>query len=666
MLKDIRTSEQYQETESLYCAIRQPGAWQISDATEVHVSPSGLHAVFAGTIMVTLDSDPLTRICGIDLRSGDVRVLTFGPNADRMPKYSPSGRQIAFLSDRHEAGDFQLYLLDLVSGAASPASHVDGWVDYLHWSPDGKRILLGVAGYGADVSGGQGAVRTQQRSGGVASWKPTVESPNQRFRERRAWVFELETSDMRPVTGDGNNIWESVWCGSELLAAVVSPGTDEGSWYRARLRLIGINNGCSREIYVPRDQLGLPACSPSGEHLAVVEGICSDRGIVAGELRIIDTATGNVRQVDTRGTDITYTEWRSNTRLLLAGHRELSTVVGLYDSRLGVFNEVWSRKDLSVGGYYASVSGFNDSGDCAFVGESYVRAPEIGVVRGGDYSVVRSFDLGYAEQAKVIRDIECLTWKAPDGLEIQGWVLLPEGKPPYPLVMHVHGGPVQLSRPVWLARRSMSALLLLKKGYAVFFPNPRGSAGRGRDFVLPVLGDMGGADTYDFLSGLDYLVDQGIADPKRLGVTGTSYGGFMSSWLITQDPRFAAAVPVAPHTNHVTEHLISNIPDFTAAFLADTYTNIGGKYFTRSPIMYAHKAATPTLIICGALDRCTPPEEALQFHSALLQNGVKSVLLTYPEEGHGIRKLPAAIDYAARVVAWFEEHMPGPFSARTI
>jgi dipeptidyl aminopeptidase/acylaminoacyl peptidase len=170
---------------------------------------------------------------------------------------------------------------------------------------------------------------------------------------------------------------------------------------------------------------------------------------------------------------------------------------------------------------------------------------------------------------------------------------------------------------------------------------------------------MGGADTSDCLSGLDHLVGRGIADPARLGVTGLSYGGFMTSWLITQDTRFAAAVAVAPITNHVTEHLVSNIPQFVALFLDDHYNNLGGKYFTRSPIMQAHMAKTPTLSICGALDRCTPPEEAIQFHHALLENGVESALITYPEEGHGVHKLPAAMDYAARIVAWFETHMPG-------
>jgi dipeptidyl aminopeptidase/acylaminoacyl peptidase len=165
------------------------------------------------------------------------------------------------------------------------------------------------------------------------------------------------------------------------------------------------------------------------------------------------------------------------------------------------------------------------------------------------------------------------------------------------------------------------------------------------------------------LSGVDYLVDHGLADPKRLGVTGGSYGGYMTAWLITQDSRFAAAIAVAPITNHVTEHLISNIPHFVPLFLADDYDNPGGKYFQRSPVLHARNVTTPTLNICGALDRCTPPGEAMQFHNALLEHGVKSMLVTYPDEGHGIRKFPAAIDYAARVVAWFAEHMPAEGSA---
>lgn len=658
MQKDIRETSLYREAEALYKALRQPGTGQISDAAEVDVSPDGRTAVFAGTLMDTLEGALPTRICQVDLTSGGTRVLTFGPNTDRLPKYSPNVRQIAFLSDRHKAGDFQLYLLDSASDAARSTPHVDGWVEYLHWSPDGTRILLGVAGHGADIAGGQGAVAGQQVAEELPSWMPAVETGDESYRWRRAWVYELATDSVCQVSPADSNIWEAVWCGNQALAAVVSSGPGEGLWYSARLHIVELETGHSQEVYRPQDQLGWPAASPSGRQLAIVEATCSDRWIVAGELRLIDTASRTVQRVDTLGVDITYAEWRSDRYLLLAGHRGLETVVGLCDAASRTFTEVWASQDLTTGGFYVTVSGFGETGDCVLVGESFVRAPEIVVIRQGTYSSVKSFDLSYADQAKITAAVECVNWQAPDGLEIHGWLLCPTGKGPHPLVMNIHGGPVWHWRPFWLGRRTVPVLMLLKRGYAVFLPNPRGSSGRGRDFVRHVLGDMGGADTLDYLSGLNHLVEQGIADPKRLGVTGGSYGGFMTAWLITQDPRFAAAVAVAPITNQVTGHLISNIPHFVALFLADHYSNSGGKYFQRSPIVHAHKVKTPTLSICGALDRCTPPEEAVQFHNALIENGVKSMLVTYPEEGHGVRRFPAVIDYAARVVDWFQEHMP--------
>lgn len=655
---DIRDTELYQEAEALYKLLRQPGTGLITDAAEAHACPTGKHAVFAGTLTDQLVGTPPTRICQIALESGGTRILTFGPNTDRLPKYSPDGRWVAFLSDRHRSADFQLHMLDPVSGAVRPTPFVDGWVEYLHWSPDGKRILLGVAGHGADVSGGQGAVTSKRVSEQLPSWMPAVELGDESYRWRSAWVYELATDRARRISHEDLNIWEATWCGNGGIVAVVSPGPGEGLWYSARVRIVDLETGNSREIYVPQDQLGWPSASPSGKYVAIVEALCSDRWLVAGDLRLIEPHSGKIRRVDTQGVDITYTEWRSEHHLLLAGHRGFETAVAVYSANVDAFAEVWRSRDITTGGRYISVSGLNEVGDCVLVGESFVRAPEVAVLGQGEYRTVRSFDVGYSEQAKVIDKIECLTWSAPDGVEIQGWLLRPKGSGPHPLIMNVHGGPVWHWRALWLGRTGAFMLMLARHGYAVFFPNPRGSTGRGQEFARYVLGEMGGADTYDCLSGLDYLVEQGIADPKRLGVTGGSYGGFMASWLITQDSRFAAAVPVAPVTNQVTAHLVSNIPHFVSLFLADTYTNLGGKYFQRSPVMHANKVRTPSLNICGSLDRCTPPEEAVQFHNALRENGVKSVLVTYPEEGHGVRKLPAAIDYTARLVAWFQEHMP--------
>lgn len=658
MQKDIRDTPLYREAESLFNALRQPGSGQISGAGEVHASPDGRRVAFAGVLMDTSVGAAPTRICLTDLATGDTRVVTFGPNVDRLPKFSPDGQRIAFLSDRSKEGDFQLYVLDLKSGAARSTPRVQGWVEYLHWSPDGSRILLGVAGHGSDTSASHGAITSKQFGEGLPSWMPAVETGDESYRWRRAYVYEVAADRVRQVSRAASNVWEAAWCGNEALAAIVSERPGEGLWYGASLHLIALDSGTSREIYKPEVQLGWLAATPSGKHLAVVEALCSDRWIVAGELRLIDTTSGLIRRVDTAGVDITHCEWRSERQLLLAGHRGLETVIGCCDGSSGRFSEVWSSSELTISGqgrFYAGVAGVGETGDCVVVGESFVRPQEIAVIRQGMYSSVKSFDLGYGNHTKFVAAVEPVNWKAGDGLEIQGWLLRPQGKAPHPLIMNVHGGPVWHWRPFVL---SPVLSLLIKRGYAIFFPNPRGSSGRGLAFVRRVCGDLGGADAQDLLAGIDVLVERGVADPLRLGVTGGSYGGFMTSWLITQDERFAAAVAVAPYTNPVTEHLIGNIPHFMTLFLQDHYSNAGGKYYDRSPILHAHKVKTPTLNICGALDRCTPPEEAQQFHSALQEHGIESVLVTYPEEGHGMRKLPAAADFAARVVSWFEQHMP--------
>ena len=659
MQSDIRTTSLYQEAEALHHSLRQPGTGQISDAADVHASPNQEYVAYAGVIVDTLHGSPATRICITRLESGETRVLTSGPNTDRLPKFSPDGSCIAFLSDRHRAGDFQLHLLDFRTGSIQPTSHVSGWVEYLHWSPDGRHILLGVAGHGADIGGGQGGVSSKRFHDDPQSWMPTVVTQSESYRWRAAWVYELQSHRVREVLTPGINIWEAAWCGEEALVAVVSPGPDEGLWYTARLQVIPIKGGGGRTIYSPSTQLGCIASSPSGALIALVEAHCSDRWIVAGDVKVIDTTSAKVLQAATAEIDITHIEWRSNRHLLVAGHRNLASVVGLYDVETGVCQETWEGHDVSSGARYFVVSGLGVVGDCTLVGDGFTRAPEIAVIRCGKYEAVKSFDLRPREDRESLFSAEQLSWRASDGLMIQGWLLRPKGGAgPYPLVMQIHGGPVWIWHPTWLARNYSHLLMLIRRGFAVFLPNPRGSAGRGQSFIGAVIGDMGGVDTYDYLSGIDHLVKMGVADPNRLAVTGVSYGGFMSSWLITQDSRFAAAVPVAPVTNHVTQHLISNLGVWVSMYLGDTYTNPGGKYFERSPIMYAHRVKTPTLNICGALDRCTPPEEAVQFHNALLENGVKSTLVTYPEEGHGIRQWPAAIDYAARLVGWIDEHIP--------
>ena len=250
-----------------------------------------------------------------------------------------------------------------------------------------------------------------------------------------------------------------------------------------------------------------------------------------------------------------------------------------------------------------------------------------------------------------------MSWEAPDGLAIEGILALPDGDGPFPLVVNIHGGPVWAFQDSWSMRYAWVPLLV-SRGYAVLSPNPRGSGGRGQEFAARVVGDMGGQDTFDFLAGIDALVAQGIVDPTRIGLIGGSYGGFMSSWLVTQDQRFAAAVPISPVTDWYSQSFTSNVAGWGKAFLRADPEDPGSAAHTRSPVLQASRVRTPCLNVAGARDRSTPPEQAREFHQALTANGVESALVIYPEEGHGIRSYSVMTDFLTRVTMWFDRHMP--------
>jgi dipeptidyl aminopeptidase/acylaminoacyl peptidase len=384
-----------------------------------------------------------------------------------------------------------------------------------------------------------------------------------------------------------------------------------------------------------------------------------------GDLTVISAGGGEARRLETGGADVTFTAWQSESEILIAGIRSLETVLALVDAGTGKTRELWSGTEITLGGerFFPFASPGAVPGDCAVTFEGFFTPQSLAVFRGGSVGVVREMGPpGAARDLAALGRAEPYRWQAGDGWEIHGWLLRPHGEKgaediPRAVIVDVHGGPVWSWRPSAVGRNSLY-MVLLRQGYAIFQPNPRGSTGRGQDFARAVAGDMGGGDAQDILAGLDRMVAEGIADPRRIGVTGVSYGGIMSAWIITQDTRFAAAVVVSPVTDYVSEQLTSHIPGFCENFLLDDYKNPGGEYFKRSAIMFADRVRTPTLNICGALDRNCPAVQAIEFHRALLQHGVKSVLVHYPKEGHWVQHHPAIADYGARVVSWFQEHMP--------
>lgn len=661
MERDLRETPLYREVESFVRRVLEPGFGTISDPSDLQPSPDGRWIAFRGERRDTLEGHTEGRICLVGVDGSGFRQITNGPHDDDQPRWSPDGSTLTFRSDRAAPGRHQLYELSVDAiGEARALPVVEGVAERHAWSPDGSRILVVVAGLEAEQSDavGSGTVATADDA---PPWIPEVESSDRTDETRRRMcTIDVGTGTVAPVGRPELNVWEAVWCGNDRLAAIVSDDPGESAWYGARLVLLDVAGGTDRTLLESDVQLGWVHASPDGRRLAIVEALCSDRLIVAGELLLVDPETGDAVRVDTSNVDVAGLAWRDDERLLAIGVRDLDSVVLDVDSKAGTAAERWTTQE-ACGVMFIAAAPIGER--FALVLQSASRPPELVAVDedGETRTIVHTSHPGTEVVRSSIGSRRRISWASPDGSQISGILTLPAGDPPYPLILAVHGGPVWAYQDFWPGE---FWALLASRGYAILMANPRGSWGRGREFAARVVGDMGGADAHDLLAGIDHVVSMGIADPERIGVTGGSYGGFMSAWLPCIDPRFRAAVAISPVTDWYSERFDSNLGTWAADFLGGDPVTRQEHYRERSPVFAAGWNRTPTLLTAGARDRATPRGQAVEFHRALREHGVPTDVVVYPLEGHGVRDLPAGIDLATRTLAWFERFMPPDAPAR--
>jgi dipeptidyl aminopeptidase/acylaminoacyl peptidase len=677
MDRDLRETPLYREVEEHFRKIHEPGFGRVTEPADPRPSPDGRWVAFTGSLWDKLEGTPKTRIClaptAAEGAGVGARQVTAGPEHDAGARWSPDGRRLSFLSDRKEKGRMQLYTLDVDAlGEAEALPEIEGTVEGHAWSPDGSRILVRAAGLHADSAGAEGSGALESEKD-LPDWTPKVDSWEDEQVWRRLWLVDAASREVRRLSRDGLNVWEAEWCGDDSVVAVASEDPGESAWYAAPLMLLDASTGEDRVVATSDVQFGIPSASPDGGHIAAIEAPCSDRELVSGRIRIEEVASRETetRELDGGGSwivemksgvppveiddaDITWAGWRADGRLAYTALRRGDTVLGDIDPATGERTEAWTTSE-AVGAWapYAATVGTDSF---AFVRQGFDRPAEVAVVEGGaDRTVASLRHEGHDHARSLIGRSERVRWAAPDGLEIDGFLLAPSGDGPHPLILYVHGGPVW-SYQEWFPRPSVA--WLVSRGYAVLMPNPRGSTGRGRAFLEAVIGDMGGADAGDDLAGVDAMVERGVADPDRIGVTGGSYGGYMSCWLPVVDQRFRAAVAMSPVTDYVSQHWNSNIGAWDAWFLGGEPQDGAPQYRERSPVFFAERVTTPTLLTAGTEDRCTPSGQAIEFFRALRANGVPAEVVIYPGEGHGVRKYPAYLDLVTRMTAWFERFMP--------
>jgi len=447
MGKDLWESPEYAAVAEHVRRLHEPALGRPHHVTDLVTTADASRIVVTGSVYDELEGLPRTAL--YEVRDGALRALTSGGGSARSGRFAPDGSSLAFLSDRAKAEAFQLYLLaDGQLGEAQAAPAVPGTVEYLAWSPDGTRILLGVAGLGAEVADAQGSGTAGPGESGRPSWYPQVEAGTPEDAWRSLWLYTLASGEVARVSPDRLNVWEAAWSGPGHVLAITSEQPGEDDWYWAPLSRLDISTGEVTELLRSDVQLGLPAGTPDGTKAAVVEAVCSDRLIVAGDLILLDLVAGTRCAVDTAGTDVTAVQWIDGTRLGYIGQRHLDCVAGIAHAGDGPLPETLAGNELAASAqswasWFNPAGAFTSDGRVVVVRDDYDLPQQVAIIdKGADQVLASLAQAGTDYIRSAAGSATNVSWSAPDGTAIEGILCAPSGAGPFPLILHVHGGPV--------------------------------------------------------------------------------------------------------------------------------------------------------------------------------------------------------------------------------
>lgn len=624
---------------------------------DAQISPDGSQVAFViGDSFKVETKWPRSTIWLVATAGGEPRQLTSGPRTDSLPRWSPDGNRLAFLSDRLAEGQRQVFVIAHDGGEALPLTNIAGAIpaprglNALQWSPDGRSLAFLME----DPETDDERAKREAKDDAIAF--------EQQPKFVRVWVVDVETNSIRCVSPDNLQIWEFGWHPySRELAAVVSDQPYEWAWYTNRIVRFGLGES-AQTVWQSKRQVALPVWSPDGNQIAFVSSNWSDRGCVAGDVWTINSRGDEARNVAAGiVASLGWMQWSPTSQELLAiGHDRGGTGLHRIDVATGERTQLWWQQAAVAEAHWPRFSASRD-GALAVVLEDAEHPRDVWILREESGSFAASQVTHLHPQAAEIEVGETTVhhWKGADGWEMQGLLIKPVGHQPgqrCPLVMWVHGGPTGISASRYYASFGWNQLLAAA-GYAVFLPNYRGSTGWGLEFAESNIGDMGGKDFQDMLLGVDSLIESGIADPHRLGIAGWSYGGFTAAWAVSQTDRFKAAVMGAGISHWLSFHGKSSLADWDAIHYADSPYEPAGRFQKFSPLSYHENLKTPTLILHGAEDQDVPVEQSYLFYRALKDKRVPTELIVYPREDHAIKERPHLLDMSRRVLAWFRQYL---------
>jgi dipeptidyl aminopeptidase/acylaminoacyl peptidase len=650
--------------------------------TEAQISPDG--TTVAWSVRVGVVSE--IHLSGVN-GAGSAKEKTISTGADiagcgsAEPRWSPDGETLAFISSctakTEIAGQGQVFVWSKKTGEAKQLTHLVGDIDSLAWSPDGKSIgFLFV----------ENATRQAGALDAMKPWNGVIGEDG--VEVQRVYAVDVASGLGNWITSDRNlHVYEFNWApNSRDIAYVAADAPGENNWWVAKLytQSVGYIAVCDDVRKICKDagapmgipqaivdpgkvsgslhglQIAVPRWSPDGKSIAFIGGLMSDQGSTGGDVYLIPSTGGEPKDLTPgRAASVAFITWVGPQMIGIAEHVGGSAHITALDVSTGedvpqvdtTFAEsIWAN-DLVM-----SVSVASDERTIALVRNSFERAPEVWAGTLDDLKQVTHLNDGLKPEWGRAENVD---WEN-EGFRVQGWLLYPAHYDPakkYPLIVEVHGGPGAAVTPRW-PRAGYGGTPFSALGYFVFMPNPRGSFGQGEKFTQANVKDFGYGDLRDILAGMDVVEKRLPIDKDREGLTGWSYGGFMTMFGVTQTMRFKAAVAGAGISDWESYYGENSIDQWMIPFFGKSVYDDPAVYAKSSAINYIKNVKTPTLIVVGDRDGECPAPQSFEFWHALKAEGVKTELVVYPDEGHAFRNPAHQRDVLERALEWFEVEMP--------
>jgi dipeptidyl aminopeptidase/acylaminoacyl peptidase len=635
---------------------------QVKQLSDPRLSPDNRHLLFVVTEAVATKTKNqfVSRIYKTE-SSGNSPAAPFSSteHSSYHPRWSPDGTRVAFLSKR--GNSVGLYLIQADGGEATPLVHEKRDVKTFEWSPDGKKIAFVMIDDKEEEK-----ERKKTSSAYLFAHDTTI---------TRLWLLDLSTpgAEPKPLTDDttcvhsggdfGTISTEFDWSpNSREIVFAFSPRLGFDAYHLdSSLATVDIETGRVKQWEKKAVYESMPRYSPDGKNVAYLVAHTDHRYAINRQLAIRSRDGEKFQllaETPNQGSFLfgpTLLGWNSD------GNGVLTLEPSGTKFKLFAVGINGSCKEVPTGDlHHGEISLSKDGSHLAFVGQTSNTPPEIYISKIVPFHPTQLSLLNRSFLANPLPKTEKVAWKSKDGLQIEGLLTYPEHYTPgkaVPLLLIVHGGPMGFFQETFIASANVYPIAAFAEaGFAVFRPNPRGSTGYGKEFRIANYHDWGGMDAEDLLSGVDFLIAQGIADPSKLGVMGWSYGGYMTARLLTLTNRFKAASMGAGPYNLFSQSSTTDLHRLLPDYLGNHLEN-HDFYRDRSPIFAAAKVATPCLIQHGETDQRVPVSQAYEWYRALELAGQSPTLILFPNSGHHISDPKARLDAMQQNLSWFRHHL---------